>query len=1773
MKFLSITFFYFLFNFISLSNVEIINNPTKIDRRYNFVDNIILFELNGISSLSIIPNLYKNFYDSYIFTQSLFFFIDESNNKYLFCENKYYALDGEYEGGILKFSSSPKIISSSYNKFLGYTKSNKYECFFIICDYIYKDTILYGKTGENIYFYYLSDEKDYSVYFGNIDDDVSCKFYKDLKYVCAYGISGQIKLKCLNLDIDIIKRELKDLNNIDISGFSNHENAILYDTSMDEYKILCARKRDNKNFKCSKIRINKFCYEFLDKKDLGLSNFNNNEFTASLSYQENNCNYTKFNNEYLLCCGKIDIIKCERRNMNFELINKFSINAPGKITNLTIHSNNNNEFLSLIYNNHSESDIYEYIIFPPKCSNEIKELINSNQIKIDIDNLFERKTNTKYYIKLEQIPQFFQQISINNEIINNIYERKPLKENENYLYLIQNNNEVPKILNLNYNISIEETFSTTCKIDIPIKSCYYSCKNCSKDEDNSNDKEHNCIECCDGFFPFSKNRINCYSINNVIENRFPWFFNNKTNEFENCHTKCATCYGPSEENCLSCNNETSNNFKYLYKSSCFRDCPEGTFKNKDNEGNNICEKCHENCETCYGTGDTYDMNCKKCSNDKIIYRNNCYIIYENETKSFYNPNNISEIISCYEYHENYIIENTNICIDKVKEGYFISNNKTGLLSRCHSNCKKCSKNYTENSQNCDICRDELFLQEGNCVENCSEGYYLENNECFKCHDNCLNCEIGPIIENGKIISMSCSECKNSEFLNMIKNEGDCFPIIAYNESTIIFNISETHSDKKIGNCLYFNKAIFYGDYECISKPEHTYYILDNSDNTGIVKFCDISCDSCFGENTTQNTNCIECSLKYYKTEDSNTNCILESLIPKNYYKNETDSIYYKCHQNCYNCTEKYNYEFNDMHCLTCLANYYFLEGSNNCYNINLTENGYYLDIYNYLIEPKFKKCYENCKTCNISYTENGEMNCILCKNDFYKLNGTNNCYNRTALNNSFYFKEDMFYHCDENCLTCSDGKNDISHNCLSCDRENKGLYLVEHLNNCEYSNYSGYYLDNDDLILKRCYNSCKLCNGSLEIKNNINEENNHNCIECAENYYRLPNGLYPNNCYDNETIGLWKIIGGTTLNIGYTNLNKEISTNLYENAEITEISTNLYKSTIIIEKNTNIENTLFYENSTWNVKTSFLTRDENNSSILNMCYFTCKNCSEGPEINETGNIITQNCIKCIEGYNLLFDTRNCYNDSILEDGYYLSSNDSMYHKCDIQCKTCKDSNISNEPHCLTCNNEKGYYLAKNKPSYNCYNNFTIGNYYFLEEYYDTSKMITYKKWKLCYRTCLSCSGLGNDTFHNCDSCKPNHYFIIETKNCINEEYATNNGFYLDNIDHNFHICNIACLKCYKQYENNNTNCLECNTEQGYYPLSGKDSAYCYNNITIEKGYYLDKIKSEYIWKKCYEKCETCNSLGNSTNMNCLTCKINLLNNQTYKPYNFKITENGNCVEGCPDGFFLTYSGDCTIECSNGTYQFLHNHTCLYSCPHNYELNPEKKICVIKTFDHTTTSSEFKSKIMDNILEYVNSSKTINGSDFLAVVLTSDDMDPKEQLKKGISAVDLGNCPEIIKKHYNISKDESLIILNMESKKNITKQNEENNDNSLNIGKNNQIEIYDFSGRKLDLSVCKENIKIMKYIKDVEELDIDSAMSLSGQGIDVFNANDSFFNDLCHRYDNVDGKDIIINDRRKDIYQNVSFCQDGCKYKGMDYELMIANCICDSSSLQGDKNIF
>ena len=210
--------------------------------------------------------------------------------------------------------------------------------------------------------------------------------------------------------------------------------------------------------------------------------------------------------------------------------------------------------------------------------------------------------------------------------------------------------------------------------------------------------------------------------------------------------------------------------------------------------------------------------------------------------------------------------------------------------------------------------------------------------------------------------------------------------------------------------------------------------------------------------------------------------------------------------------------------------------------------------------------------------------------------------------------------------------------------------------------------------------------------------------------------------------------------------------------------------------------------------------------------------------------------------------------------------------------------------------------------------------------------------------------------------------------------------------------------------------------------------------------------------------------------------------------------------------------------------------------------------------------EFRNLISKNITSFVNSSSIIEGDNFAALILSSDDMDVKSKLEKGISAVDLGNCTEVIKSHYNIPKEENLIVLNIESRNN----NSNITESSFNLGKNIQIEIYDNSGRQLGLSVCKEDIKLLMNIEGVEELNIETSKKYSEQGIDVFNPTDNFFNDLCHKYDNIDEIDIIIDDRRSDIYQNATFCQSGCSYNGVDYDLMAANCLCDSSILQSNE---
>ena len=837
-------FYYYILFY--LSKEIIINNPLKLDKESNPVNYIIIYQSDTAEIqketetvlLNIIKDFNKFIHHSYIFSQSLFIFSDESNNYYLFIEYNFFQLILSNENEIQSLSNKKTFPNNI--QFMGYIKlfehSGEMPQIGGKCKIPQNEIVLYGKTIQNIiYFYFISEDNQknpnvFTASFGMIEGTINCKLIKENVFICVCYEAPKFKLKILaHVYTGINAKGLVNEDSIDVPGFSNHDNPILYDTSNSYYKILCAREKTNNNIECISLYIEAEYSISSSYSSISFYNILNNNYQAIYSYKEDSCNYTVIDSEYLICCGGTDKIMCDRKDTDFNLINSFTLNHTGKITNITFEIDDNN--IKILYSIilEEESNIYEYNIYIPECINQRSIITSFQTARLNLNELFTRRTNSKYYISLDNFPERGVSVKLNdNAYIQN--DRQLLDINDNYLYIISEDGLKIKNHIINFNISIEETYSKTCQISFTVDTCYSYCKKCSQ---SSNDKNNQyCTECKEDLFTFLEGGTNCYNKTEVEKEHPNWFFNDNKKIFEECDSLCKTCF-ISADNCTSCPPDDDNNLLYLYNGSCISECPNGTFITNDTEGNYICENCYKNCKTCIKRGNATHMNCDSCFENQIINEKGCYNIHSNSIKSFINPENNSEITSCYELFNKYIIDNTNICISEFNEGYFISNNITGLLSKCNSNCKTCSKISTH----CDSCNEGLYLQENTCVINCASNYYSEGNNCFKCHDNCLTCFSGKQFDQtGYLISMGCSRCLNKTKNNipMIQIEDNCFPIIIYEETKILFNISEINRDNIIGSCLNFGLAIFYGSFKCISKPKHTFFVLANDENSGVI---------------------------------------------------------------------------------------------------------------------------------------------------------------------------------------------------------------------------------------------------------------------------------------------------------------------------------------------------------------------------------------------------------------------------------------------------------------------------------------------------------------------------------------------------------------------------------------------------------------------------------------------------------------------------------------------------------------------------------------------------------------------------------------------------------------------------------------------------------------------------------------------------------------------------------------------------------------------------
>ena len=152
------------------------------------------------------------------------------------------------------------------------------------------------------------------------------------------------------------------------------------------------------------------------------------------------------------------------------------------------------------------------------------------------------------------------------------------------------------------------------------------------------------------------------------------------------------------------------------------------FKENDKSECLTCSQLNEGCSSCNATGQ-----CKKCINGFDMNKNEkkCEI-----KKNCLEGEYVPECKTCEELNPNCIKCNKAGYCQKCNDGYYLSGiDNNAKCIKCISTCQKC-----ESLNKCTKCKEDLILNDGNCVsclslnEGCEECSKI-NNKCTKCYDN------------------------------------------------------------------------------------------------------------------------------------------------------------------------------------------------------------------------------------------------------------------------------------------------------------------------------------------------------------------------------------------------------------------------------------------------------------------------------------------------------------------------------------------------------------------------------------------------------------------------------------------------------------------------------------------------------------------------------------------------------------------------------------------------------------------------------------------------------------------------------------------------------------------------------------------------------------------------------------------------------------------------------------------------------------------------------
>ena len=152
----------------------------------------------------------------------------------------------------------------------------------------------------------------------------------------------------------------------------------------------------------------------------------------------------------------------------------------------------------------------------------------------------------------------------------------------------------------------------------------------------------------------------------------------------------------------------------------------------------------------------------------------------------------------------------------------------------------------------------------------------------------------------------------------------------------------------------------------------------------------------------------------------------------------------------------------------------------------------------------------------------------------------------------------------------------------------------------------------------------------------------------------------------------------------------------------------------------------------------------------------------------------------------------------------------------------------------------------------------------------------------------------------------------------------------------------------------------------------------------------------------------------------------------------------------------------------------------------------------------------------------------------------------QDLYNNVSSINLGDCEKKLKQYYNITENNSLLILKIDY-----------------IIPDLFIPILEYqvfhheTKKPLDLNICQDTPISLSYpiLKNITEDDFFK-----------HNPDEEYYNDICFPYTTDNKTDIILNDRKND-YNSKYFglCENNCSFIGYNNATKRSECICEVKS--------